>query len=40
MDILFNIEHYPFKLCEIIVDIIVEGTVSEIFYLGPSLNFM
>ena len=35
-----NIETRPFKFCVLILDVIMEGTVSQIFLLGPSSYFM
>ena len=35
-----NIKTRLFKLCVLILDIIMEGTVSQIFYFGPSSYFM
>ena len=35
-----NVEHKLFKFCEVSLNITVEGTVSQIFYLGPSSYFM
>ena len=40
VDISFNMYHQLFKLCEVILDIIMEGTVSQILYRGPRSNFM
>ena len=40
MDNSVNIETRFLKLCVLIVDIIIEGTVSQIFILGPSFYFM
>ena len=40
VDISINVEHKPFNFFEAILDIIMEGTVSQIFYLGSSSNFM
>ena len=35
-----NIKTRLFKFCVLILDIIMEGTVSQNFYLGPSSYFM
>ena len=35
-----TIQHKLLKFCEAILDIIMEGTVSQTFYLGPSFYFM
>ena len=35
-----NIEARLFKLCVLILDVIMEGNVSQIFILGPSSYFM
>ena len=40
VDISINVEHKPFKFFEVILDIIMEGNVSQIFYLGLSSYFM
>ena len=40
MDNSINIETRLLKLCVLIVDIIMEGTVSQIFILGPSFYEM
>ena len=40
VDISINVQHTFLKSVEVILDIIIEGTVSQIFYLGPSSFFM
>ena len=40
MDNSVNIETRLLKFCVLIVDIIMEGTVSQIFILGPSFYFI
>ena len=40
VDISINVEHKPFKFVEVILDIIMKGTVSQIFDLGLSFYFM
>ena len=35
-----NIIYKPFRFCVVIFDTIMEGTVSQIFYLGPHFYFM
>ena len=40
MDNSVNIETRLLKLCVLIVDSIMEGTVSQIFILGPSFDFI
>ena len=40
MDNSVNIETRLFKLCVLILDIIMEGTMSQIFILGPSSFIM
>ena len=40
VDISINVEYKPFNFFEVILDIIMEGTVSQIFYLGLSFSFM
>ena len=37
---LISIAHKLFKFRELILDIITEGTVSQIIYLGPSIYFI
>ena len=39
-DNLISIAHKLFKFRELILDIITEGTVSQIFYLGSSFHFI
>ena len=40
MDISFNMAITLIKMYLLIIDIIMEGRVSEIFYLGPILYFI
>ena len=40
VNISINVEHILFKSVEVILDIIMEGTVSQIFDLGPSSFLM
>ena len=40
MDNSVNIETRLLKFCVLIVDIIIEGTVSQIFILGPRFHFI
>ena len=40
MDSSFNIENRPFKFSVAFLGIIMEGTVSQIIYLGPSFCFL
>ena len=35
-----NIEHKIFKFCEVSFDSMMEGSMSRIFYLGPTSYFM
>ena len=35
-----NIKTRLFNLCVFILDIIMKGTMSQLFYLGPSSHFM
>ena len=36
----FNIEYRKLKFSKIILEMMMEGTVSQIFYLGLSFHFM
>ena len=40
MDNSVNIEPRLFKLCVLILNIMMKGTISQIFILGPSSYFM
>ena len=40
MDSLFNIQDRLLKCSVVIIDMLMEGTVSQILYLGPSSCFM
>ena len=40
VDTSINIANTLFKFSEVILNIITEGTVSQIFYLGPRSYFM
>ena len=40
VDISFHIQDILPKFSVVVLDIIKEGTVSQIFYLGPSFCFM
>ena len=40
VDSSISIQHKLLKRCEAILDIIMEGIVSQIFYIGPSFYLM
>ena len=40
VDISFNIQNRVLKFSVVVVGIIIEGTLSQIVYLGPSFSFM
>ena len=40
MNNLINFVHRLLKFSVVILDIIMEGTVSQMFYIGPSSHFM
>ena len=40
VDNFINFVHRLLKLCMAILDMVMEGTVSQIFYLGSSFHFM